>query len=91
MKVIVRKGYVVRVRGKLYGEGTELPSPIINEVLKDQSWKVYTVEEKVDGRKKENKKAKETETTEGAEDQKKVEDVVNNRMVGETLAKTRGN
>jgi hypothetical protein len=88
MKVIVRKGYVVRLRGKLYGEGTELPSPIITEVLKDQSWKVYTVEEKVDGRKKENKKAKETETT---EDPKKVEDVVNNRMVGETLVKTRGN
>jgi hypothetical protein len=88
MKVIVRKGYVVRLRGKLYGEGTELPSPIITEVLKDQSWKVYTVEEKVDGRKKENKKAKETETT---EDTKKVEDVVNNRMVGETLVKTRGN
>ncbi len=88
MKLVVRKGYVVRHNGKLYREGTEVPSPISKEVLKNQSWKVNILEEMKGGNKEEEKqKREETEKPEGTEE---IKDLVNDRMVGDSLIKRRG-
>jgi hypothetical protein len=69
--LVVRRGYIVRILGKLFREGEEIPPQYTEEVLRLQSWKV-------DG-KQEKEKLKETE--------EKLEDIINNRAIKKTKVK----
>jgi len=89
MKAIVKKGYVVHFKGKMYREGMEIPSSIVQEILKYQHWKV----EVTDGNKKETEKGKTegTATTSGdGKKEEKIEDITSNRMIKDDNVRKRG-
>jgi len=91
MKTVVKKGYVVFNNKMRLTEGMEVPSKILADVEKNQSWKIEKVK---DG--KEEKEASSSITGEAKEEEKQEEkeivlrDIVNDRAMAEEKVRKRG-
>jgi len=74
MEAVVKKGYVVFWKNRTFAGGDKLSSPIVEDVLKDQHWKVEVItpkKEKVKEVKQDIKEVVENRMIEGSEVKKK--------------------
>lgn len=90
MKTVVKKGYVVFNNKMRLTEGMEVPSKILADVEKNQSWKIEKVK---DG--KEEKEASSSITGEAKEEKQEekeivLRDIVNDRAMAEEKVRKRG-
>jgi hypothetical protein len=90
MKTVVKKGYVVFYNKMRLTEGMEVPSKILADVEKNQSWKIEKVK---DG--KEEKEASSSITGEAEEEKQEekeivLRDIVNDRAMAEEKVRKRG-
>lgn len=90
MKTVVKKGYVVFNNKMRLTEGMEVPSKILADVEKNQSWKIEKVK---DG--KEEKEASSSITGEAEEEKQEekeivLRDIVNDRAMAEEKVRKRG-
>ena len=90
MKTVVKKGYVVFYNKMRLTEGMEVPSKILADVEKNQSWKIEKVK---DG--KEEKEASSSNTGEAEEEKQEekeivLRDIVNDRAMAEEKVRKRG-
>jgi len=90
MKTVVKKGYVVFYNKMRLTEGMEVPSKILADVEKNQSWKIEKVK---DG--KTEKEAGSSNTGEAEEEKQEekeivLRDIVNDRAMAEEKVRKRG-